>query len=149
VLSSSYPHSLLFIGAGQLREEPRAPSECDEEPTRSSHVEGQDEPSRGGSADLWGRTTPGWARHGCAFSMWLSGGSLMRFGCPRGLEAVWTRRWANRIHVMRTRWLLIRRVFFPWIDDIVDPVDAYMAASYWLSLNCLDHEGVLSSLFLC
>jgi hypothetical protein len=46
-----------------------------------------------------------------------------------------------------TWWLLIRRVFFPKIDDIVDPADAYMAALYWLSLNFLDHGGVLSSLF--
>jgi hypothetical protein len=45
--------------------------------------------------------------------------------------------------------LLIRRAFFSWIDDIVDPVDAYMVAFYWLSLNCMDHGGVLSSLFLC
>jgi hypothetical protein len=46
-------------------------------------------------------------------------------------------------------WLLIHRVSFPWIDDVMDPVDSYVAASYWLSLNYLDHGGVLSSLFLC
>jgi hypothetical protein len=45
--------------------------------------------------------------------------------------------------------LLIRRVSFPWIDDFMDPVDAYVAASYWLNLNYLEHRGVLSSLFLC
>jgi hypothetical protein len=46
-------------------------------------------------------------------------------------------------------WLLIHRVSFPWIDDVMDPVDSYVAAPYWLSLNYLDHGGVLSSLFLC
>jgi hypothetical protein len=51
--------------------------------------------------------------------------------------------------VTHTWLLLIYRVFFRWIDDIMDPVDAYMADSYWLNLNCLDHGGVLSSLLLC
>jgi hypothetical protein len=53
------------------------------------------------------------------------------------------------IHVTLSWRLIIHRVFLPWIDDIVDPVDAYMAAFYWLGLNCLDHGDVLSSLFLC
>jgi hypothetical protein len=64
VLPSSYPHSLLFIVLGQLREKSWAPPECDDEPTRSSHMEGQDEPTERrfgrpvGSADPWvGSTT--------------------------------------------------------------------------------------------
>jgi hypothetical protein len=45
--------------------------------------------------------------------------------------------------------LPIRRGSFPWIDDFMNPVDAYVAASYWLSLNYLDHGGVIPSLLLC
>jgi hypothetical protein len=45
--------------------------------------------------------------------------------------------------------LLIHRGSFPWIDDIMNPVDTYVVAPYWLSLNYLDHGGVFSSLFLC
>jgi hypothetical protein len=98
---------------------------------------------KGGSADLWGRPTPGWALLHCVFSRWLSGGSSRQFQVP--MCAVWMHRWDVAL-----MWRLsIRRVFFPWIDGVVDPVDAYVAAFYWLSLNCLNHGGVLSPIFLC
>jgi hypothetical protein len=39
------------------------------------------------------------------------------------------------ILVTLTWQLLIRRIFFPWFDDTVDAVDAYVAAFYWVSLT--------------
>jgi hypothetical protein len=78
VLSSSYPHSLLFIGARQLCEKPRAPwnaTRTNQELTRGRLGWAKPEAVR----PTAGRLTRKWALLCYAFSRWMAGGSLRLF----------------------------------------------------------------------
>jgi hypothetical protein len=139
------PPPLLFIGQGTSERTPHAPQERDQEPARGSP----------GSTNLrsvrviLGLADPQWAPSTCAFSEWLRGGSwgwFLVYMCVwGGLVALV----GHRIHVMHTWWFLIRRCSLSWIDDVIDPGDACMAAPHCLSLKCQDHGGVISHHCLC
>jgi hypothetical protein len=101
-----------------------------------------------GSSNLWGWLTPWWGPSPCALSWWLSGGSLWWFQVSTWFWGSLGTLVGHRIHVMHTWRLLIRRVFLPWIDDVMDPRDACMAAPHWLSLELLGSKRCVFFSFL-